>query len=762
MPGHRSSGQLLYGHSRYDRDSQCAIRACKGAILKRLLLLLGMLLLFSVPTFGQGIRFGDQQPVQSVQTPGGPIYSVPNATINFCNSPANGVPCTNKVTTYTDITLTTACPTSTQVVLSGTNSCVATTDQYGNWGVWISPGVYTFTIQVASGAAIGPYTVTISGGGGSILPTVNNWLALNNFTAGATIFGLPIAGFSGTFTIGDCPIVSSTNPLQFSDSGGSCSGGGGSGTVISSPQYHIFAQPTSGSAATAQGLSGIYSDSSGGNLYTTNLLSKGPNPRIDAQDYGARAVQTNPNTTCTTSGSSPYVTLNCASATGFQVGDGLAVLTGGSATSQSTPSAPTVTSPVISGSKSYSYECVGVDGNGGLTAASSAGTVTTAPTVFGNATVAVSGVTWSGGTVTVSFSSTFDANSASYVANTKHVSIVGMGTGLTSLNGYWLIASEPSTTSLTFALAGSGSGTSSAATGRAVNTFLITAMSRSGSTLAITTDISSGITVGAYPNPTQIIVTGMTPADLNGYYRLDSTLGDSVVGTVITINQTPISSTETASIEGQLSVYEYNLVSCPNIASPTVQYYIYGTSNPNGTETLMGKTLYGQSTWKDPGYWLRSNSGTFYDPPDVPTTPPGSASNQRFGTTITGISTNTLTVSPGLPSATTSAPSYHDDAEAVNAALSSIVSNGFGHTVVLSPAIVTVGGGSNCEFCQYHFWTPVTVNYGDTLSIGTSLASLSNYHRQHERSTICSRPICGWALLQSIQHQPVCSGEWSS
>ena len=192
--------------------------------------MLGMLLLFSVPTFGQGIRFGDQQPVQSAQTPGGPIYSVPNATINFCNSPANGVPCTNKITTYTDITLTTACPTSTQVVLSGTNSCVASTDQYGNWGVWISPGVYTFTIQVASGAAIGPYTVTISGGGGSILPTINNWLALNNFTAGATVFGLPIGGFEGTPVLGDCVNIYQVSPLAFGDAGVACGGGGGGGS----------------------------------------------------------------------------------------------------------------------------------------------------------------------------------------------------------------------------------------------------------------------------------------------------------------------------------------------------------------------------------------------------------------------------------------------------------------------------------------------------------------------------------------------------
>jgi hypothetical protein len=263
--------------------------------LKRLLLLLGVLA-FCLPAFGQGIRFGDQQPVQSVQTPGGPIYSVPNATINFCNSPANGTPCTNKVTTYTDITLTTACPTSTQVVLSATNTCVATTDQYGNWGVWIAPGVYTFTVQVAGGASLGPYTVTISGGGGSILPTINNWLALNNFTAGATVFGNPVAGFTGSWTIGHCPLVSAISPLTFIDGGSSCSGGGGSGTIVASPQYQIFAQPNPGSSATAQGLSTLTTDASG-NLHAGASVSiLGPRPYVDVTAYGADPTATSDST----------------------------------------------------------------------------------------------------------------------------------------------------------------------------------------------------------------------------------------------------------------------------------------------------------------------------------------------------------------------------------------------------------------------------------------------------------------------------------
>ena len=188
-----------------------------------------MLALFSVPAFGQGpgIRFGDQQPVQSGQTPGGPIYSVPNATINFCNSPANGSPCTNKAVTYTDITLTTACPSSQQVVLSTTNNCVATTDSYGNWGVWVQAGTYTFTIQVPGGASIGPYTVTLASGGGgaSILPTNNTFTGTNNFLGGLFINNLSAVSLSGAITPGDCTkwLTAST----VSDAGSACGSGGG-------------------------------------------------------------------------------------------------------------------------------------------------------------------------------------------------------------------------------------------------------------------------------------------------------------------------------------------------------------------------------------------------------------------------------------------------------------------------------------------------------------------------------------------------------
>ena len=205
--------------------------------MKRLLFLM---MLFALPAFGQGSRVGDDRPILSVQTPNGPIYSVANATINICNSPANGVPCTNKTPTYTDITLSTQCPTSTQVVLAGTTNCVGTSDQYGNWGAWLPTGTYTYTITVPNGNSIGPYTLTVSSGGsGSLIPSNNTWTGINNFTNSLQIGGNTVAATSGLFTVGDCVNVGSTNPLIFTDAG-LCGGGGGSGTVVASPQYQLF------------------------------------------------------------------------------------------------------------------------------------------------------------------------------------------------------------------------------------------------------------------------------------------------------------------------------------------------------------------------------------------------------------------------------------------------------------------------------------------------------------------------------------------
>ena len=110
-----------------------------------------------------GVRFTSQVTEQgTIATVTTAVVLPQNPIINFCSAPANGVPCTNLATTYTDDTLGTACPSATQIVLDGTNRCVSTPDAQNNWGVWVAAGQYTYTISY-DGMNFGPYFVTAGG-----------------------------------------------------------------------------------------------------------------------------------------------------------------------------------------------------------------------------------------------------------------------------------------------------------------------------------------------------------------------------------------------------------------------------------------------------------------------------------------------------------------------------------------------------------------------------------------------------------------------
>lgn len=88
------------------------------------------------------------------------IVTVPNGPIiKFCAHPANAVPCSNLATTYTDATLSVACPSSAQIVLDGTNNCVSSPNAQGRWGVWVGPGAYDYTVTVG-GTNYGPFYLT--------------------------------------------------------------------------------------------------------------------------------------------------------------------------------------------------------------------------------------------------------------------------------------------------------------------------------------------------------------------------------------------------------------------------------------------------------------------------------------------------------------------------------------------------------------------------------------------------------------------------
>jgi len=103
-----------------------------------------------------------------------PVLAIPNAGVNICNVPANGVPCTNKATTYTDSTAGTTCSTSTQFTRPNSNVCVANADSTGNWGGWFATGNYQYTITLPNGRSYGPYDLSVGTNGSSTGLPVNN------------------------------------------------------------------------------------------------------------------------------------------------------------------------------------------------------------------------------------------------------------------------------------------------------------------------------------------------------------------------------------------------------------------------------------------------------------------------------------------------------------------------------------------------------------------------------------------------------------
>lgn len=164
--------------------------------MRRILLIFALL----VPSLlcAQGYRFDSQisqETLTSVVPNTTNVLSVPSsAQVAFCNFPANAVPCTNKATTYTSVTLGTPCSTSTQIVLTNTSTCVASPDAQQNWGVWVAAGQYAYTITIG-GTNLGPYVV--------------NFGIVNPSTIGANIT------FTGAITHSGMETFKNINNIQF-------------------------------------------------------------------------------------------------------------------------------------------------------------------------------------------------------------------------------------------------------------------------------------------------------------------------------------------------------------------------------------------------------------------------------------------------------------------------------------------------------------------------------------------------------------------
>ena len=142
---------------------------------KGLLIALGVLCI-AISAFGQAVRI--DIPLQtsgpSVPISGGPLPQalwVANAAAYLCTHPSATLAACQAapITTYTDSTEGTTCPTATPLVQLPGNTCTAATGTTANVGFWYGGGVFDYWI-VSSYGTYGPFSGN-SGGVGSGCPT---------------------------------------------------------------------------------------------------------------------------------------------------------------------------------------------------------------------------------------------------------------------------------------------------------------------------------------------------------------------------------------------------------------------------------------------------------------------------------------------------------------------------------------------------------------------------------------------------------------
>ena len=475
-------------------------------------------------------------------------------------------------------------------------------------------------------------------------------------------------------------------------------------------------------------------------LIPGNGVFGGPVPWIDLQStpYYARLLNasSNPSTTGTSSGTSLVV----ASNTGWQANDGLVVSKAGNATSQSTPSAPTVTPLGVTGSSTTGYECVGADALEGLTAASVAGTTTTDPLFFGEVPIGISSISRSSNVVSVTTSANMPVSSGTY-----HAMIWNVTWPSGVYNGVEAITVTSATT-FTYSQTGTNE-TGTLTSGKSLvwlsNAFIIASITRTNSSnMVITTDVNHDIIAGTSQYPMVVNVSGVTPLDMDGTFRVVSVTSNTI--TVATGFY--YSGTETGTLNygnsggggfawNEMGIYafESNLVACPALSGTTTHYYIYAKYSGGSSYGLVGGTVPGQTTWRDWGTFLNGpGSGVInvgYTPPPaaaVPAIAPSSAQNQEYVGTVTGIAGTTFTVTPTIPTNVSGQAVYHDQSIAIETASTAACASGGGIVYFSGPAGISNPSGyvvnapfnltsnSSCRNLRWYGGAPLTLN--DTLT----------------------------------------------
>ena len=237
--------------------------------------LLFLVLLAPLSLFGQIARYDmpvlpttpHTVPVGSLPT----VLAVTNATVSVCNYPATIVSgmCTNKITTYTDSTGTTACPSTAQLTAPGSSVCTSTTGLQGALGFWYGATSthITYTVKTPWGA-FGPYDISpsIGAAGNPAAPG----LALQFANSGASAFQAD-SNFTWNPTLhvmsmptGPCMVHGWWNVM--------CSGATGNGTTDDSTAFQAAATYGKANGLSLYMPTGQYLITKSQNLTATNLF----------------------------------------------------------------------------------------------------------------------------------------------------------------------------------------------------------------------------------------------------------------------------------------------------------------------------------------------------------------------------------------------------------------------------------------------------------------------------------------------------------
>jgi len=356
------------------------------------------------------------------------------ATVRVCAMPATGQPCTPLALIYSDSGLTQALANPT------------TTDGMGNYFFYAAPGQYEIEIS-------GPQITTKQ------IPNVvlPNAPSSPTFSGAVSAFSLSLSGnltVNGSTTVignlasGTLNLANQSTPP----------GAANSGTVnlyTKTADKRLYYKDDTGAEIGPLG-PGTGAQTNTVNTFTAaqnldnGLHIKGPDPYNDLARYGGYFNNAPPSTTASCTNSSTSVTL--ASALDFQdaskfpgtnVGNGIVIYQCGAATGLSTPPAPTVTPfGVINGSTSYSYRFVAEDLQGGLTAASPAGTTTTGAATLGINSVTLTNASWIN---TLNGENVYTCSGNCNISVNAPINISGF-TGNARFNGnFTVIAATPTT-----------------------------------------------------------------------------------------------------------------------------------------------------------------------------------------------------------------------------------------------------------------------------------------------------------------------------